>query len=86
MLLNNTLLFPPSPNNPTSSPEEHDEEETSINISDAEWNTIRPYIDEEELRALDPRVRLHIVYSALACNLDGKEQVFGEHGTGNKIA
>ncbi|CAL8090752.1 unnamed protein product [Orchesella dallaii] len=47
-----------------------DPSEDEIQISQDEYETIRPYIDERELRELDPKVRLHIIVSALACNLD----------------
>lgn len=51
-------------------PQEEEEADLDVNISDEDWSRIRPYIDEHELAALDPRARIHIIYSALACNLD----------------
>lgn len=53
------------------------DESDIINISESEWNTIKPYIDEEELRGLEPKARLHIVASALACNLEQPQQQQG---------
>lgn len=77
-LINRTLLSASPPDDsdhgdassPLLLPEQHDPDPDDPVLSPSDLDAIRPYIDEEELAGMDPKARLHIIVSALACNLE----------------
>ncbi|ODM88543.1 Calcitonin-like peptide type 1 receptor [Orchesella cincta] len=81
MLNTSELLISLSPfESNSSSVFEPLEDDQEFHITQDEYDTIRPYIDEDELRELGPKARLHIIASALACHSD-----IGQSDTSNHL-